>query len=354
MATSDSPQSQPELEPDDDYRSPVSSRFILLTAVPSWLVSLVVHFLLILVLVLLPVAQRANQQREITVDDTADAEEIDEFVMEEFEPIDEMKLDFDKPPEQMEEAVIAEENIMSDFQELEAATQQLDLVDFADQTAPFSDMMTDNAGVTGNATSGRGQATRTKMLSEGGGNGGSEAAVVAGLKWIADHQLPDGSWNFDHRRGAKKPGESKNFGEYSNSPRAATAMALLPFLGAGHTHKEGKYKKQVGAGLTALVRLMQVRGREGSLAESQGNMYSHGLGSIALCEAYAMTQDRDLQAPAQASLNYIIASQDPVGGGWRYRPQQAGDTSVVGWQLMALKSGHMGYLEVPRNTIVGS
>ena len=30
---------------------------------------------------------------------------------------------------------------------------------------------------------------------------------------------------------------------------AATAMAILPFLGAGQTHKEGKYKKVVNAGL---------------------------------------------------------------------------------------------------------
>lgn len=355
MATSKAPQNDTEPEQDEEEGRPaISSRFLLLTAVPSWLVSLVVHFLLILILVLLPVAQRATQKRDIVVDDTADAEEIDEFVMEDFEPIDELKLDFDKPPEQMEEAVIAEENIVSDFQELEAATQQVDLADFADQTAPFSEMMTSDAGLTGNGTSGRGQATRTKMLSEGGGNGGSEAAVVAGIKWIADHQLPDGTWNFDHRRGAKKPGESKNFGEFSNSPRAATAMGLLPFLGSGHTHKEGKYKKEVNAGLTALVRLMKVRGVEGDLTEAQGNMYSHGLGSIALCEAYAMTQDKNLAAPAQASLNYIVRCQDPVGGGWRYQPRQAGDTSVVGWQLMALKSGHMGYLEVPRSTINGA
>jgi hypothetical protein len=44
----------------------------------------------------------------------------------------------------------------------------------------------------------------------------------------------------------------------------------------------------------------------------------------------------------------------PVGGGWRYSPRQAGDTSVVGWQLMALKSGHMAYLIVPKETIQGS
>jgi len=47
-------------------------------------------------------------------------------------------------------------------------------------------------------------------------------------------------------------------------------------------------------------------------------------------------------------------AQDPVGGGWRYEPRQAGDTSAVGWQLMALKSGHMAYLRVDPKTIQGA
>ena len=67
-----------------------------------------------------------------------------------------------------------------------------------------------------------------------------------------------------------------------------------------------------------------------------------------------MTHDKELLAPAQLCLNFIVYAQDPVGGGWRYAPRQAGDTSAVGWQLMALKSGHMAYLEVPPGTVVGA
>src|SRR5262249_7114062 len=47
-------------------------------------------------------------------------------------------------------------------------------------------------------------------------------------------------------------------------------------------------------------------------------------------------------------LNYVVSAQDPAGGGWRYTPRQAGDTSVTGWMLMALKSGQMAGLSVPR------
>ena len=53
-------------------------------------------------------------------------------------------------------------------------------------------------------------------------------------------------------------------------------------------------------------------------------MYGHGLCSIALCEAYGMSEDRSLVRAAQATLNYIVNSQDPTGGGWRYAPREPG------------------------------
>ncbi len=102
---------------------------------------------------------------------------------------------------------------------------------------------------------------------------------------------------------------------------------------------------------------MQVENGElpsGSWHEPGGRMYSHGLAAITVCEAYAMTGDPDLLQPAQLSLNYLINSQDPRGGGWRYEPGQAGDTSVVGWCVMALKSGKMGHLVVPQQTFYGA
>jgi hypothetical protein len=126
-------------------------------------------------------------------------------------------------------------------------------------------------------------------------------------------------------------------------------LALLPFLGAGHTHKKGKYQEVVQAGLYYLASHQD--SQTGSLWEPTGRMYSHGIASIALCEAYAMTHDRSLLEPSRQALNFIVAAQDPVGGGWRYDFQQPGDTSVLGWQIMALKSGYLAYLNVPEVTI---
>lgn len=134
----------------------------------------------------------------------------------------------------------------------------------------------------------------------------------------------------------------------------ATALGLLPFLGAGQTHKQGKYKKEVQAALLFIVNRMKVTPNGGDCSERRGTLYSHGLCAIALCEAFAMSQDKNLAAPAQLALDFISYAQDQRGGGWRYAVGQPGDTSVVGWQLMALKSGHMSKLAVRPDTVKGA
>ena len=75
-------------------------------------------------------------------------------------------------------------------------------------------------------------------------------------------------------------------------------------------------------------------------------MSPHGLAAVALCECYGMTGDKTVGKAAQAALDYIEKAQDPDGGGWGYVPRQTGDTSATGWQLTALKSGHLANLKV--------
>jgi len=195
---------------------------------------------------------------------------------------------------------------------------------------------------------------REGFLERGGGNAASEAAVAAALQWIADHQLPDGGWSFDHRIGPVvngRPRTSDRPGTKTEARRAATAMAILPLLGAGNTNKEGQYKAAVQGGVEYLTKNMKA---DGALNEPEGSLYSHGLASIALCEAYGMTNDPALMKPAQASLNFIAYAQDPRGGGWRYQPRQPGDASVLGWQVMALSSGEMAQLKVNPLTLRGA
>ncbi len=185
---------------------------------------------------------------------------------------------------------------------------------------------------------GRSGATRENALRNGGGTTESEACVVRGLKWLIRQQSPDGKWMLD--------GAFKDKG--SNNDTAGTAFGLLPLLAAGKTHKpapDNPYDKPVEKALAFLIRRQNKK--NGDLG---GGMYSHGLASIALCEAYGLTQDPNLRRPAQMAINYIVFAQHE-GGGWRYGPNQAGDTSVTGWQIMAIKSGQMAGLDVPEVTV---
>ncbi len=194
---------------------------------------------------------------------------------------------------------------------------------------------------------GRSGATRARLVRTGGGNAQSEAAVALGLHWLFQHQAPDGRWSLDgfHRYArcnCGSPGQANDV--------AGTAFGLLPFLGAGYTHragpgKDGKYAKSIERGLKFL--LLQ-QNREGAF---NGNMYAQGLATIAVCEAYGLTADPALQKPAQRALQYIARAQNERGG-WDYTPRgPTPDTSIGGWQIMAMKSGQMAGLDVSTATL---
>jgi hypothetical protein len=207
---------------------------------------------------------------------------------------------------------------------------------------PTDWLLRSDARVSG-ALRGRGREGRVVLTRRDGGTAESERAVEWGLRWLMAHQLDDGSWNFDHNKSVCR-GQCRNPGSEA-STTAATAIALLPFLGAGYTQVDGQYQDVVQRGLYHLVRRALLTPHGSDLQE--GTMYAQGLSTIALCEAYAMTQDAALKDLAQGAIRFVVYAQDSQGGGWRYTPGQPGDTTVTGWQLMALKSGQMAGLEVP-------
>ncbi len=115
---------------------------------------------------------------------------------------------------------------------------------------------------------------------------------------------------------------------------AATALALLPFLGAGQSPNQGRYRDSIEHGLQWIVAHQKP---DGDLqGAGSGRMYAHGLASIVLCEALAMSGDESLRPAAQRAIDFIVHAQHRRGG-WRYHPGEEGDTSVEGWQLMALQ-----------------
>ena len=227
---------------------------------------------------------------------------------------------------------------------------------------------------------GRSKAGRAALVARNGGSKESEGAVRAGLEWLARHQNEDGSWSFDHRFSGcscKQPGSLKK------SHMGATAMALLSFLGAGHTYSDGDFQPQVERGLVYLLQNVKMtktgadlRGNSGG----NGGMYIQGLATIVLCEALSMNEamrkaenspsakvkrnpkvsrkrrhqvTRQLAVAAKRAVYFIVNAQSS-NGGWRYRPRSGADTSVVGWQVMALASAHSAKIRIPPLTVRGA
>ncbi len=318
---------------------------------PAWLVSAVIH-LVAMLLMALWISEAPSDAEKITL---ATAVSVEEFEGDEFEA-DESELDsfdFDNAG-----AVELFDDIETD---MGAPTDEAELAPVAppiDEPNPVGRLP---SSVTrpidfappanlGRMFSGRNPEARARLAKESGGTTMTEAAVTRALEWLARHQFDDGHWSLHEFH--KAPGAGEDVGGQARGTKndvAATALVLLPFLGAGQTHRDGKYRAQVFGGLKWLVEQQKEDGDLRGNRHGNTGMYAHGQAAIALCEAYALTGDEQLRDPAQRALSFIVRAQHREGG-WRYEPGQPGDTSVVGWQLMALKSGQMAYLHVPTKT----
>ncbi len=244
---------------------------------------------------------------------------------------------------------------LSNFQFETKGPIELNLGDTAPQIA--RDSSSDLSGLTdikiGNETSGRMSVQAKKaMVAKFGGNSASEAAVASGMKWLMNHQLPDGSWSFEHSRHLDCKGKCSQDGQLTNCPTGATGLALLALLGGGHTHKSGDYQRNVKRGIDFLIKSGQVTPTgldfRGRVVSNEG-MYVQGLCTIALSECAGMTKDSRVRKAAEGAIEFIVKAQNPREGGWRYQgsPDEPGDTSVVGWQVMALKSAQNAKLRFP-------
>jgi hypothetical protein len=212
---------------------------------------------------------------------------------------------------------------------------------------PKVDWLATNGVAEGGGLEGRIPEARHRLLAERGGTEASEAAVNLGLQWFTSAQLDDGSWRFNHHAGPLR-GKCRNPGSAATTT-GATALALLSYLGAGVTlEADDEHAGAVAGGLNYLLNRQIVTLYGADLQE--GTMYAQGLATSALCEAYAMNGNPELQEAAQRAIDFICYAQHEEGG-WRYFPGQPGDMTVTAWQLMALKSGQMAGLHVPRESI---
>ncbi|HEY4234619.1 MAG TPA: prenyltransferase/squalene oxidase repeat-containing protein [Lacipirellulaceae bacterium] len=191
----------------------------------------------------------------------------------------------------------------------------------------------------GLALTGREPGMKQALLKAYGGTGKTEGAVSAGLKWLANHQQKNGLWSLS--------------GPYSDGSRgdndaAATGLALIAFQGAGFTPKgdpKEPFTPVVRRGWNALIKQMDGDGKFFQEIQSNQQLYTQAICTIALCELFGMTDDYQYKEAAQKAVDYCMSIQAPEGG-WRYEPMVDSDMSVTGWFVMALQSAKMAGLEV--------
>ena len=199
---------------------------------------------------------------------------------------------------------------------------------------------------------GRQGMTRAKLLRREGGTARSEKSVEDGLDWIVRHQRTDGSWGLDFHEVCQQAAPCPFQPARTQSDTAATGLALLPLLGAGHIHTvKDRYQDSVRRGLEWLTAHQSPDGDLFTGPPGMAYLYSHAIATMAICEAYGLSGDASLQPAARGAIEFICNSQDPLGGGWRYSPGQPGDTSVFGWNIFALRSAHLAGIKVPQKVL---
>lgn len=195
---------------------------------------------------------------------------------------------------------------------------------------------------------------KSAIVAAGGGSADTEAAVAAALAWLASVQSRDGRWDADQFGAGRSGQDPTRAGAGIEADTGVTALALLTFLAAGHTHQEGDYQETVRRGLHFLMSSQAENGNLAGRADVFAGMYCHGMSGVALAEAYGMTADKELKRPVERAVMYTLAAQHPRTGGWRYRPGDLGDTSQLGWQLMLLRSARIAGLDVPEDAFTGA
>lgn len=162
----------------------------------------------------------------------------------------------------------------------------------------------------------------------------TEKAVQKALAWLARQQNADGSWS-DSR--------------YPHNT-AITSFALLAFMSQGNLPNKGRYGAEVAKGARFL---MAAQRPDGYIVGARGgNMYCHGMATLALGEIYGNTRDKSVKKVLEKAVKLIVGAQDPGTGGWRYQPRPNGaDISVTIMQVMALRAAKNAGLHVPDKTM---
>ena len=210
----------------------------------------------------------------------------------------------------------------------------------------------------------RTQSNRQVWITNYGGSADSEQAVLDGLAWLARHQSADGFWSSECladgqwsrcNKGAPCDGPGRKY------EMAQTGLSLLAFQAGGHYYFNNReYSAAVRRGLDWMVSKQRSDGALVSEKDRGGHskyhtfyMYDHGIATFALADACAAAKalgepvNRSYVDACRRAVRYI-ESQQHEDGGWRYTDdfERYGDSSVSGWQVLALKSAKEAGIEL--------
>jgi hypothetical protein len=146
---------------------------------------------------------------------------------------------------------------------------------------------------------------------EQGGSPETEQAVARALEWLSFAQSVDGRWDASRWEGGRERMvlNHNRGGAGHDADTGITGLALLTFLGAGHSHTDGGYREQVARGLNFLINSQQADGCLSGQATTYAKTYCHSMATFALAEAYAMTGDKRLEPSVRGGVEFIVRNQ---------------------------------------------
>ncbi len=176
-------------------------------------------------------------------------------------------------------------------------------------------------------------------------NSSVEDSVARGLAWLASHQESNGSWDADGFMNREKGKRSDGPGKPTHDV-GITALATLAILGDGTTMNKGKHRETL---LKAVHWLGSQQDPDTGLIGSNAShtfIYDHAIATLALIEAYGLSDAKRLMPSAQRAINYLEHHRNPYAV-WRYQPRDNdNDTSVTTWCLLAYLAAKDHGLEV--------
>lgn len=166
------------------------------------------------------------------------------------------------------------------------------------------------------------------------------------LEWLMRQQTRAGLWTFRYEHPEGNAAEES----VDRSTIRSTSIALLAMFGAGKSHRDGRWQNEIEAGLTYVMSEARVDAKGIDFRGACGDVVSHALATMLLCEAYEMTSDPRLEVPSQKGVTFLESLQFPETGGWGVVGDEGSQVFATAWCVMALQSAKRARLHVDPQT----